>query len=82
MKYVQKSEILALKTLYQLQKIGYFQIFVFRLKSNISGSLIYNFFFSVNEKNLKLSFYAKFETTSKNFQNLINFIEKFVTKVC
>ena len=39
-----KSETLAMKTLYQLQKIGYFWILVFGLKLDISGTLIYNFF--------------------------------------
>jgi hypothetical protein len=49
---VQKSETLALKTLNQLQKIGYFLTLVFELKLNISGTLAYNFSWSylVNQK--------------------------------
>ena len=38
-----KSETLALKKLYQLQKIGYFWILVFELKLIISGTLTYDF---------------------------------------
>ena len=46
-KYVQKSETLTLKNLYQLQKIGYFWILIFGLNLNISGTLAYNFFFAL-----------------------------------
>jgi hypothetical protein len=41
---VQKSETLALKKLYQLQKIGCFWILIFELNLNISGIFAYNFF--------------------------------------
>ena len=44
MKWQLKSETLALKKLYQLQKIGYFRKRVFKLNLNISGTLAYNFF--------------------------------------
>ena len=37
-----KSETLALKKLYQLQKVGYFLILVFELKLNILGISAYN----------------------------------------
>jgi hypothetical protein len=38
-----KSETLARKMLYQLQKIGYVRILVFGLKLIISGTLTFNF---------------------------------------
>ena len=43
-KYLYKPETLALKGLYQLQKIGYFGILIFGLKFNISDTLTYIFF--------------------------------------
>ena len=43
-KYVQKSETLALKKLYQLLKIGCFRVCIFGLKVNISGTPPYNVF--------------------------------------
>jgi hypothetical protein len=43
-KYVQKSETLALKRLYQLQKIGNFWILVFGLNLTISDTLSCNIF--------------------------------------
>ena len=42
MKYVYKSETLTLKKLYQMQKIGYFQILIFGLNLSISGTLVFN----------------------------------------
>ena len=50
-----KSETLALKMLYQLQKIGYFRILIFALKLSISGILIYNFFLVLFSEKKKLS---------------------------
>jgi hypothetical protein len=47
MKYVLKSETLALKRLYQLQKIGYFRILIFELKLDISGTF-HTIFLSCN----------------------------------
>jgi hypothetical protein len=43
-KYLQKSEALALKKLYQLLKIGCFRVRIFGLKVNISGTPPYNVF--------------------------------------
>jgi hypothetical protein len=49
-----KSETLALKKIYQLQKIGYFWILVFELKLSTSGTLVYNFFLELcSEKKIK-----------------------------
>jgi hypothetical protein len=39
---MQKSETLALKKLYQLQKMGYFWILIFELNLSIIGILAYN----------------------------------------
>jgi hypothetical protein len=43
-KVCEKSETLALKKLYQLQKMGYFRILIFGLNLNISGTSAYTFF--------------------------------------
>jgi hypothetical protein len=40
--------------LYQLQTIGYFQIFVFGLKLNISDTLAYNFFLVLFDEKKKV----------------------------
>jgi hypothetical protein len=49
-----------LKTLYQLQKIGYFRILAFELKLDISGTLKYKFVLMLfNEKESKAGIKSK-----------------------
>jgi hypothetical protein len=49
-----KSETLALKKLYQLQKIGYFWVLAFGLKLSISGTLVYNIILGLFSKKKKV----------------------------
>jgi hypothetical protein len=62
-KYLQKSETLALKKLYQLLGIGYFWILFFGLKLDAAGTSAHSFFlmlFSKKESQAGMKMEAQF----------------------
>ena len=79
MKYLQKSETLPLKKLYELQKkIGYFRILVFGLKLVISGTLAYNFFLVLfSEKKSRSRMKNETQFSGKK-QRILRIFESFV----